>query len=267
MKRPELMPRENDKSNNSIHVAEKNISSVYPLHWHDYFELEVITDGHGVQFLNGQKFPLKKGAAYLLTPNDFHEVICDNTISLFNIQFSAELVDENMLHRFTDPENCFFCELSEEGFQELLYLVKALHAGCTDDNDFKRNILNCILTIITNNARRIHSDTTASLTNNAVSRAKLYMNIHFKNNPSLNDIAGYLGLNRSYFSRLFYKETGETPMHYLASLKLAYAKTLLLSTSLPVTEISFICGYVSFSNFSKAFKAHFHMTPNEMRKL
>jgi len=38
------------------------------LHWHDYFEIEIVLDGTGTHQYNGTNYPLSEGCAYLLTP-------------------------------------------------------------------------------------------------------------------------------------------------------------------------------------------------------
>lgn len=266
MKKPKLFSKEECKVANHILITKKNISKDFPLHWHEFFEIEFILGGNGSQVLNGKKIPLKKGTVYLLTPNDFHEVYCDDTITIFAIQFSSEMLSHEMLLQLTNPQNSFIFELDRKRYDELLFLMEALYIKNTKHFSFQQNILNCILTIIIDNANLLSGKTNSALIDNTTSKAKLYMDLNFKNNPSLDDIANHVGLNRSYFNRLFYKEAKETPMSYLAKRKLSYAKNLLLSSSLPVIEIGFICGYGSFSNFSKAFKAHFQESPSEMRK-
>ena len=62
-----------------------------------------------------------------------------------------------------------------------------------------------------------------------------------------------------------FKETGTSPMSYLAKLRLDYAQKMLLSTKLTVTEICFASGFTSLSNFLKAFKNRFGVSPSGMR--
>ena len=45
------------------------------LHWHDYFELEIILEGHGKHHFNDSVYDLHPGNAYIVTPIDFHSVV------------------------------------------------------------------------------------------------------------------------------------------------------------------------------------------------
>ena len=51
----------------------KKILKDYDIHWHDYFEIEMVVEGSADHILNGKTYSLSKGDIYLLTPVDFHE--------------------------------------------------------------------------------------------------------------------------------------------------------------------------------------------------
>lgn len=55
-------------------TVQRHISLTYPLHWHNYFEIEIIVEGAGAYIFNGKSYPISKGDAFLLTPVDFHEI-------------------------------------------------------------------------------------------------------------------------------------------------------------------------------------------------
>ena len=80
------------------------------------------------------------------------------------------------------------------------------------------------------------------------------------------DAAKISGFNMNYFSSLFHKTTGKTYKEYLNDLKLEYAKKLVLSNHLSISEICFASGFNSLPNFLKNFKAHYSTSPGSMRK-
>ena len=59
---------------------------------------------------------------------------------------------------------------------------------------------------------------------------------------------------------------GKTYKEYMNALKLDYAKKLVVTSNAPVKEICFASGFNSLTNFLKAFKEHFGMSPGTMRK-
>ena len=81
----------------------------------------------------------------------------------------------------------------------------------------------------------------------------------------LDDVADYLHLNASYFSRLFKKETGETFIEYVIRTKMQRAKELLDQTALSIVAICEQLGYDNPSYFNKLFKGCYGLTPTEYR--
>ncbi len=77
------------------------------------------------------------------------------------------------------------------------------------------------------------------------------------------DISGY---GMSQFVRSFRDTTGTTPTRYMIDSKIAKAKELLLTSSLPMNQIASICGYNDPLYFSRIFKKRVGVSPREYRK-
>ncbi len=100
---------------------------------------------------------------------------------------------------------------------------------------------------------------------NSLSEVITFINEHFAQPITLNDLAKIASLSPYYFTRLFTKETGVTPHQYLLATRINSAKFLLISTTIPVKEIAFKTGFSSESNFCSTFKKWEHATPSEYR--
>ena len=83
---------------------------------------------------------------------------------------------------------------------------------------------------------------------------------------NLKHMAFELGIGYSWFRRMFRHYTGLAPAQYFLELKLNKAKDLLVSTSLPIKEISLITGFDSQFYFSKFFKKRMGISPMKLRK-
>jgi two-component system response regulator YesN len=92
-----------------------------------------------------------------------------------------------------------------------------------------------------------------------------YVSMNLEKRVSLEEVAGYLFLNQSYFSRLFKKEMGQTFVEYVTKMKIARAKELLEQTADSVGKICERLGYDNQSYFIKLFKNHVGLTPIEYR--
>ncbi|MPY18843.1 response regulator transcription factor [Paenibacillus glucanolyticus] len=98
-----------------------------------------------------------------------------------------------------------------------------------------------------------------------VADACKYVSLRLDRRITLDEVAGSLHLNPSYFSRLFKKETGITFIEYVTRMKMERAKDQLRQTDRTVGEICESLAYDYVSYFSKIFKAYAGVTPIEYR--
>ena len=92
-----------------------------------------------------------------------------------------------------------------------------------------------------------------------------YINEHFQEPVTLEQIAAQANLSPYYFTRIFSEETGFTPHQYLIATRINYARYLLLNSSLSVKKIAFSSGFSSESNFCYTFRKREGITPGEYR--
>ena len=91
---------------NHLHADERYLQHSFPLHWHDYYEIELCTSGEGIQRINGVAYPFSKGSFILLRPSDFHEVEVLQPLSYFNASFSSLAIDKKYLHALLKKNRC-----------------------------------------------------------------------------------------------------------------------------------------------------------------
>ena len=97
-----------------------------------------------------------------------------------------------------------------------------------------------------------------------ITDAVRFMETHFANDLTLDDVACLTGFNPSYFSYLFHKETGTTFLQYLNGIRLEQACRLLKNApQLSIDEVSKKAGFRSTSYFHKVFRARFGMSPRQ----
>ncbi|GAA6295268.1 response regulator [Enterocloster asparagiformis] len=99
----------------------------------------------------------------------------------------------------------------------------------------------------------------------AVKRAVEYIDRYFYQELTLAGVAKEVHMHPNYFGNLFKKKTGVSYLTYLTSVRMEKARELLDNPNLKVYEVGQIVGYYSPKHFSKVFKKHTNMTPNEYR--
>jgi AraC-like DNA-binding protein len=82
---------------------------------------------------------------------------------------------------------------------------------------------------------------------------------------SIIDLAHQVGTNDAYLKRQFKEVFGTTVFGYLHLFKMNEAKGLLQAGE-TVSQVAFLTGYKHVSHFTRAFKNHFGINPNQVRK-
>ena len=101
----------------------------------------------------------------------------------------------------------------------------------------------------------------AAVVNRLFVDEKLYLNPRLK----LSDVARLVGTNRTYLSRYFNQENGQTFYDYVNNLRVKHAEEMLLTTSLPLLAIATESGFNSLSTFRRVFASTYGCTPAEYR--
>jgi len=78
-------------------------------------------------------------------------------------------------------------------------------------------------------------------------------------------LAAVADVSERQLERLFRRRLGRTPTGHYLDLRLRRARILLGQTRLPVREVALACGFASPAHFSRAYKAHFGISPRAER--
>lgn len=93
-----------------------------------------------------------------------------------------------------------------------------------------------------------------------------YLEVHYREDITLQDIADRFFLSREYISRKFKQEFKENLSDYIGRIRIEKAKLLLLNPECKISQAAMQVGYQDEKYFSKVFKKMTGMTPGEYRK-
>lgn len=99
-----------------------------------------------------------------------------------------------------------------------------------------------------------------------IDRAIAYMNSHFEEKITVEDLAALASLSANHFTKIFKSVTGETPIDFLKTLRLKKARNMLINNTDNMTEIALKCGFNTSSYFSSCFIEKYRMTPTAFRQ-
>jgi len=99
-----------------------------------------------------------------------------------------------------------------------------------------------------------------------VIRAMDYIYKNRQRKLTITEIADSLGINASYLSNLFKKETGQCMTHFIRHEKIKAASNMLRFSDYSYSDIAEYFGFSSQSHFIQCFKQEMGCTPKEYRK-
>ena len=244
-------------------VGGRHFDSDYHLHWHSHFEIEIYQSGEGICRINGRDYPYPKYSLFFLTPTDFHFNEVHRPVSFMNISFDEEFLSEMELSLLLTPEFKRGYALSAEEHRRLLAAGELLRHECETNGECQVQLLQYILSHI------IRLNPKVSVQNNLEShglkKAITYMQLHFKEPITMDEIAAEAGYHPAYFGELYKKTVGETCLQTLCKLRLGCSR-MLLANGVSVSDACYQSGFGSVSNFCLVFKRQYGIPPGEYKR-
>lgn len=152
---------------------------------------------------------------------------------------------------------------------ELLGLLKCfmLEAGAYEqkNQDYMNHLAMAVTHLAVRSVICENSRTVPLYDRFEVDRAVAYMNSHFSEKISTEDLAAAVNLSAGYFTKVFKSITGETPIDFLNGMRLQKARNMLIYHTDNITEIALKCGFNTSSYFSFCFLEKYRMTPSAYR--
>lgn len=244
-------------------IQNRRLEESYPIHGHDYYEMELIIEGSGTQWINNTNVPFEKGSLFLLSPESYHRVEIDTTVSLFSIHFPFWMAEKM---GFEQIEHAYAAKLSPQEYQQLFLLLTALAQPEHAKLDYSVQELQATTMQILILLLRRGTVYSLSKPGRHLQQALKYIRDHHTN-PALRiaDVARICGLSTCYFSSLFHQTVGCRYADYLTDYRLRHACALLSSSHLSITEVAYEAGFSSLAHFFRSFKKTVGCTPTVYR--
>ena len=257
-------------------------TSAFSTHWHDAQEIIIPLEEELTATVQNVTFRLKPGDILLIPPGELHSIEAPPCGSRFIFlleltlfcQFGSFLRTQALLSKpvLITADACpeiYETEISlimetaghywSDSPSKLLFIYACLmkfYAHYTDYCTGRQHTVSGHADHIKGNSA---SDT--------VSRLLEYLQRHYAENITLEEISKKADLSKFYFTRIFKQHTGQTFYDYLSFLRIQSAESLLKDTSVPVSDIAAACGYASSSSFGRAFRKYRNCSPLEYRSL
>lgn len=93
-----------------------------------------------------------------------------------------------------------------------------------------------------------------------------YIEAHYSQSISLNDVADHVHMNRTYVSELFTRRAGMSFPQYKAQVRIRHACDMIERGKTSMTDIAFAVGFESLSRFSRVFSQIKGVSPQQYRQ-
>lgn len=254
-----------------------------------FYEIQFITGGSpGKLVINGQHHEPRKGDLFFYKPGmkvegvagfysyvvSFDPVFLESRQHFYQSDIPFWASDEST----TLPDDGYFDDLplkyNTTRFDELEPLFSkiflALNVGRQTNQPRMKSALLQIMNIIDAelDEARMCANPSISFKNRyanqyheRVMASRNYIDKHLGNKLSLETLAFQFGSSTGFFSRMFKKILGVTPIEYINESRLTLARKLLTTTAMSIEQIASACGFDNISYFYRLFKRRFNITP------
>ena len=100
----------------------------------------------------------------------------------------------------------------------------------------------------------------------SVHEIQRYIETHFTEEIRISQLAEKYYLNHCYLTHKFRELVGYSPKQYILMNRLSYAKELLETTDVQISQVAFQCGFGDVNNFSRSFREWFSLSPKQYRE-
>ncbi|XZM34304.1 AraC family transcriptional regulator [Clostridium perfringens] len=261
------------KENFEMNVDECGIEQGIPGLGYNYEVLKnavihYVTKGYGTFKFNGKVFNLKQGDIFILLKGMQVEYVAsiDDPWEYYWIGFSGSNANE-YLNRTSITNSCVAnCKENSKIPQIILNMCeisKTYNPSKSDDILLLKELYSLLYALIEEFPKPFEYKDKELHT--YIQDALNFINSNYMHSITVQEIADYVNLSRSYLYKMFIKNLGISPQRYLINLRMYKATLLLKSTKLPIGEVASSVGYSDSLLFSKTFSKHFSMSPLNYR--
>lgn len=228
-------------------------------------------------FLPGESVVLPSNKKMII---DFPEATLNNPTQCLALGIDNQKIEEtvNMYQNLTEilgdeqiplQLNSQTCHLAND--PNIEFLIQRLMNTFIQTNKAKDVLLDImikelIVRLLQTKAKlTLIKETSSLFDNNRMAFIVKYIREHFKESISVDCLAEKACMSTSNFYKKFKNTFGETPIDYLNTERIKFAKKMIRNSNKKIAEIAELAGFNSSSYFNRIFKKTEGITPNQYR--
>ncbi|WP_099467683.1 AraC family ligand binding domain-containing protein [Konateibacter massiliensis] len=244
------------------------IMQKFPNHFHEYYVIGFVESGNRYLTCKNKDYTIEAGDLLLFNPLDNHACrqIDNKALDWRSININEDIMRETVKQiKGIDYLPKFTTTVAYHS--EALLLLRELHKLIMEQRkDFEKEeifffLIEQLISEYTEPAKENLSEVSAE-----IQKSCTYMENHYAEFITLDDLSKLSNLNKYTLLRNFTKQRGVTPYQYLEAIRIGEAKKLLEKGIDPL-EAAMQTGFVDQSHFTKFFKKLIGLTPKQYKNI
>ena len=187
----------------------------------NHYVFHYVISGTGTLMANDSssntiEYQIKSGQGFMLFPNQINTYIADQDLpwEYTWVEFDGLRAKEIVSTAGLSPDHPVYHagskDLCNEMMNEMLYIAR--HPGSSSESPFHMiGHLYLFLDYFMRSATTVRMNQSGKIRDFYIKEALSYIEQNFQNNITIEDIAAFCGLNRSYFGKIFHDTIGLSP--------------------------------------------------------
>ncbi|NLL77377.1 MAG: AraC family transcriptional regulator [Clostridiales bacterium] len=257
----------------------------FPFHWHPEVEFTYVTEGCMEYQANDTLYKISAGNAIFTNSNVLHtartaepDSDCSYIVFVLNPVIIFGYEDSLIFNRYVNPictePELFSKYLSKESYfgrKIISLLLEAADIQNSADDGYELLVAEklCALWFLLFQELKPHlnkKETGTATDINRIKTAIRFIQSHYNEDISLQDIADSCHISKSECCHLFKRTLRQTPFTYLLNYRIQRSLPLLLNDDKSMTEIAADIGFHGSSYFAETFKKVMSCSPRDYRK-
>ncbi len=261
----------------SVRIWYSDVGSFYDAHTHSAVEIIMPQQGVSVYRLPGETYAVQAGEVLIVPPGCTHSLTEEEGIVRHLILFEPtplmSLLDITSINQLLQ-QPIYLRDHSELHRQVRDLLSQAADCYMKREPMWNTQCYSYLLQMYVllgqnylKTAGMHHYSSRMSIDPEIMNSAITYINEHYMDDISLEQVAAFAGFSKYYFSRMFKQFASVSFTEYLTAQRMNVAVDLLGRTRKPIREIAEAAGFGSTATFNRVFREHKNCTPSQYRAI
>ena len=245
------------------------------IHWHDYYEVELLLEGEVRQNLNGAESVLNTRCLTLLSPYDFHRLEAESEdATYYTLGFCREEISTEIRRVLEELASPLLVRFDEQSYAALIEKYRDLEEEIGRQSAYRLHIVRRKIELLmlfiaecvaNGSAQPLGEDAICTDSQiNSIRAVLLHIDLHYGEEISRDELAACLHYTPNYLSTLFHRLTGTSISEYIMNVRMMHAYDMLREGELSIREIIARTGFRSPSLFYRKFHEYYDKNPREI---